>query len=224
LAGRNLSRDEERDQLRPAFLKDREGNNIPPGFTGKIIAINGEIATVRNDDSGETYEIPLKFLQKKEIEIGRQVRSIRRIVFFDLKGTLIQLSQNGSSKCLPKMAELLYSLTERGWKVLIISRYAPDSIRNLLKESNLNFEYYSSNDSSKGAVINGILKNASYDECVFVDDKPDNLDAVLKTCKDKVRIIGFAGSNKYMPQISTWCKEHKIEFAISPEILWKKLR
>ena len=59
--------------------------------------------------------------------------------------------------------------------------------------------------------------------CLFLDDKPANLDSVKRECGDMVRTVGCVGSRKYCPQLSEWCFRNGVELALSVPDLFEGL-
>jgi len=209
------------DRLSSRIMKRSE---IPPGFTGIVIAVNGDWATVKNKTTGELFEIPCELLRKADKSLEDGASFIRRIAFFDLEGTLIKFLQSGESSPIENMPQILSNMSDKGWEISIISSHTPENIKNLLKESDFKrYEYFSSAWSTKGNVISNLINNVSYGECIFVDDNPGNLDSVSKVCMDKVRIIGFAGNHQHMPELMNWCQKGGYEFAASPAYFQEKL-
>lgn len=145
-----------------------------------------------------------------------------KYAFFDLSGTVLKYATN---RPIPLMPEIMKAMDRAGWKIAIVSNYLADDCKALLENTKLTFKpkILSSAYASKGEILKKELQRKQSDQIIFVDDKPSNLASVMKHCGDKVRIIGFVGSGKYVPQLSDWCAEHKIELALSPSDLCEGL-
>jgi hypothetical protein len=146
-----------------------------------------------------------------------------RMAFFDLSGTILQY---GKDKPIPLMEHLLRALGDQEWEVGIVSRHTQDHCNALLARAGIDcpVSIFPSGGATKGATISRILKQARYDESIFVDDKPENLASVLQECAGNTRIIGFVGSRRYTPELSRWCLQHGIELALSSLDLCEGLR
>jgi hypothetical protein len=73
-------------------------------------------------------------------------------------------------------------------------------------------------------VVSQALKERNLGEVLFVDDKPANLASVLSACGGEVRVVGFVGSGRYVPELSNWCRCHGVELALSPVDLFEGLK
>lgn len=144
--------------------------------------------------------------------------------FFDFSGTVIDCSGKTKVHFIPMMPEILKRMEDDNWRVTLVSRYTESQCRQLLTSAGSNLEYpiASSAGSSKGEVVSNLLSRDG--EAVFVDDKPENLASVRKLCGNRVRVIGFVGSRKYTPVISTWCRQNEIELSLSPVDLCEGLK
>jgi hypothetical protein len=147
-----------------------------------------------------------------------------KIAFFDLLGTIIH---HKTCRALPLMNEILQALKRKGWSVVIVTSYSEESADKKLQKAGIRSTtaiLSSSESDGKGGVIAQYLARHPSDESFFVDDQPKNLKSVKSECGERVRVIGFVGSRKYIPEVSTWCAKEKMELALSASDLCAYLR
>lgn len=148
--------------------------------------------------------------------------SQKKWAFFDLSGTVLQ---EDSCTLIPMMPEVLRELARQGWSVSIVSNYTHRRCEQFLNDSGLDVrvQIHSSAGFSKGAIVARVLHSEGGVDNIFVDDAPENLESVMKLCGHRVRVIGFAGSREYEPELVRWCQENDAELAKSPLELCKLL-
>ncbi len=139
---------------------------------------------------------------------------MRKILFIDVSGTLIH---HETGRAVPVMPELVSSAMEQGWDTVAVSRHSEKDIMSMLTSVNLEERtaIRSSAGSTKGEVVRQEVADRRAQIAVFVDDKPDNLGGALEVAGDAVRVLGFLGSRKYTPELSTWCRNNRVELALS---------
>jgi hypothetical protein len=139
-----------------------------------------------------------------------------KLALFDLSGTLLRYA---SDRPVPLMMDLLLALGGQEWIIGVVSRFSESHCKALLAKAGLDAAVavvLSSQSSTKGMQVADALRDGRYDECIFVDDNPENLESVLLACRPAVRVIGFVGSRRYTPELSQWCKHHDVELALAP--------
>jgi hypothetical protein len=106
---------------------------------------------------------------------------------------------------------------EQGWDAVAVSRHSEEDIMSMLTSVGLEERtaIRSSAGSTKGEVVRQEVADRRAQKAVFVDDKPDNLGGALEAAGDDVRVLGFLGSRKYTPELSTWCRNNRVELALS---------
>lgn len=139
-----------------------------------------------------------------------------RHAYFDVQGTIVH---HQKLRPIPLMDDLLHSMTAQGWRITILTSYRSKQCSQLLAASGVSLppetRILSSSGSDKGKVLLADLNGGGDDEVVFIDDKPGNLGVVKNACRDRVRVIGFVGSRKYVPALSQFCASYCIELALS---------
>lgn len=133
--------------------------------------------------------------------------------YFDLSGTILKY---GDNRMNPLMGDLLRSMSRHGWDLAVVSKYPPAECRRLLRQASVSVQprILSARDSEKGGVLLEDIQT-SPGQGVFVDDKPANLESVLRACGRRVRLIGFVGSRRYVPELSIWCRDNRVQLALS---------
>lgn len=149
---------------------------------------------------------------------------VSRLDIFDLEGVILQY---GKKRLIPLMDKLLDHLAGSGCRTIILSSHSKEDCARRLQGSGYDpgagVEIMSSEGSDKGAVVADLLRESGCASCMFVDDKPANLESVLRKCGDKVRVIGFLGSRRYARTLSAWCLSNRVELALSSVDLGKVL-
>lgn len=137
-----------------------------------------------------------------------------KTAFVDLSGTLLD---HRSGRPVPLMDSLVNRLVDADWRVVVVSRHSEARAREFLAKASITgvVEICSSAGSHKGAVIKEILGEVPSEIAVYLDDKPENLDSALQTSVRNLRTLGFVGSRKYAPDLSTFCRRKGIELVLS---------
>ena len=140
-----------------------------------------------------------------------------KTVFFDLLGTIIH---HKTYRPLPLMKELIQAFKHKRWSVVIVSSCSKGEAEKLLQKAGIKpptaiLSSSKSKGGEKGEVIAQYLATHPSEQNFFVDDKRANLESVKNQCGDRVRVIGFVGSRKYVPALSAWCTKNRVELAIS---------
>ncbi|MFO0822541.1 MAG: hypothetical protein U0792_05375 [Gemmataceae bacterium] len=123
------------------------------------------------------------------------------IACFDLTGTLVH---HQTWQPIPLMPKLLRSLRERKWELKIVTSWGQEqaSLRlvPIFAKSGLSpADVEVISGSHKRDCVLRFLERAPED-VIFVDDKPEHLEAVHTLRHPRLRIFGFLGSRKYAPE------------------------
>ena len=150
-----------------------------------------------------------------------------KIACFDLKGTIVD--HRNEKKVIPLMDEVTSSLKRNGWKLFIVSSYSESAAAGIARAAGVNpkIKIISSAGKGKGEILAYLMEKEKAEEAIFIDDKPANLSSVMRLQNNKIRIIGFIGSQKYVsgsPDISTWCAQNNVELALSAIDICEALR
>ncbi|MFO7958212.1 MAG: hypothetical protein R6X33_14085 [Candidatus Brocadiia bacterium] len=140
----------------------------------------------------------------------------RHIACIDLTGTI--LNHRHEKRPVPLMPELVDSMRDAGWKVIILTRWRESDARQLLQKAGLDWDVDIRGTNRKGKALREIGKETpDLQRLLFLDDKPKNLRAAVEACghDERVRIMGFLGSRKYCVELSDCCVEMGIELALS---------
>lgn len=135
--------------------------------------------------------------------------------FINFSGTLVK-HINGEK--IPMMQEVLNALANSNWNISVFSKSSEVAVRNVMKSAGIVFagNILTLKHDSLGALLSEQLEGVGGGDIILIDDNPENLLSVKKECEDSVRVIGFAGSGKYLPEISSACRGEGIELALSP--------
>lgn len=124
-----------------------------------------------------------------------------QVACFDLTGTLIHHEDHHT---IPLMPELLRSLHQKGWQLRVTTTWGKSMAESLL------IPVYRAAQFPAGSlgIVPGVDK-AGYiaqvlageaESVIFVDDKPKHIQAVQGMGDARVRVFGFLGSRKYVPE------------------------
>lgn len=141
---------------------------------------------------------------------------MNRHAYFDVQGTIVH---HLKQRPVPLMDDLLRAMIAQGWRTTILTSYRTAECNQVLASAGISLpagtRILSSSGGDKGEVLLTDLRGQDGDEVVFLDDKPGNLRSVKNACQDRVRVIGFVGSRKYVPALSQWCASSRVELALS---------
>lgn len=144
-------------------------------------------------------------------------------VCLDFRGVIVD--HRNDKDLILGMDKLLKGLKDRGLRLAIVSSFPSQFVMDRLGtlQGYFDDDIFSGSGKEK---LDHIKKFAEkYSICdlskvAFIDDKPENLLAVAQ--HSRVYVIAFRGSGKY-PHILNICKERKIPFAETIEVLEKLL-
>jgi beta-phosphoglucomutase-like phosphatase (HAD superfamily) len=131
-------------------------------------------------------------------------------VCFDFSGVIVD---HRDKRPLPGMGELVRELHACGRLLAVVSRYGEETVAEHLGEELCRCfrKIYSARDRSKLECVTEFAGECGIGDLsavAFVDDKPQNLQAVAGS---PVRVIGFRGSGKY--DTAGACREIGVPFA-----------
>lgn len=139
-----------------------------------------------------------------------------RVACFDITGTLIH---HKTREPIPLMPKLLQSLRHGRWEIRIVTSWGESSAEKLLAPvilkaglSASEFQIHSGSD--KASVVASILAQG-VDQVIFVDDRPEHIEAVCKVRDPRLRVFGFLGSQKYAPQSGECSAQAGASYALS---------
>lgn len=146
-----------------------------------------------------------------------------KYAYFDLSGTILKHNQPEPIALMP---DLLKAMRLQDWDLSILSDYPEAACKSLLAAAGISNapRVLSSSSSPKGEVLQQDMRTRGIESSVLVDDKPANLESVPRSERHRVRRIGFVGSRKYSPELSTWCARNGVELALSPVDLLEGLQ
>ena len=145
-----------------------------------------------------------------------------KIACFDLRGTIVD--HKDETRQVPLMDELMSGLQRKVWKLFVLSSYSKTDATSTISGAGIKTELNiisSVGKKDKGEVLSRLMEEERANEAIFIDDKPANLASVHNLQDNRIRVIGFIGSMKYVrgddgsPGISTWCFRNKVELALS---------